>query len=141
MSSSKQAGGSGDALETGHAGDTGDVLSALAAVLETRKGGDPDASYVARLFHKGQDAILKKIGEEATEVVMASKDQAPASVINEMADLWFHSMVLLSWHGLSPDDVLGELQRRVGLSGLEEKASRKAREREQRESEDKGAQG
>lgn len=118
--------------------DGNDVLADLAAVLETRKGGDPDASYVARLFHKGQDAILKKIGEEATEVVMASKDQSPAGVVNEMADLWFHSMVLLSWHGLTPADVLAELQRRVGLSGLEEKASRKARERE---NEEKGAQG
>ena len=117
--------------------DGKDILQALAAVLESRKGGDPDASYVSRLFHKGQDAILKKIGEEATEVVMASKDQAPAHVVNEMADLWFHCMVLLSHHGLTPDHVLAELQRRAGLSGLEEKASRKARERENAE---KGAQ-
>lgn len=110
-----------------------DILAALAQVLESRKGGDPDASYVSRLFHKGQDAILKKIGEEATEVVMASKDQAPAQVVSEMADLWFHSLVLLSWHGLKPADVLAELQRRAGLSGLEEKASRKAQAREHAE--------
>lgn len=117
--------------------DSTDALSALAAVLESRKGGDPETSYVSRLFHKGQDAILKKIGEEATEVVMASKDQAPSRVVSEMADLWFHSLVLLSWHGLQPADVLDELHRRAGVSGLEEKASRKAREREQAE---KGAQ-
>lgn len=113
------------------------TLSQLAAVLESRKGGDPDTSYVSRLFHKGQDAILKKIGEEATEVVMASKDQAPERVVSEMADLWFHGLVLLSWHGLTPDDVLAELARRAGTSGLEEKASRKARDREAAE---KGAQ-
>ena len=110
--------------------DGADVLAALAEVLESRKSGDPDASYVARLFHKGQDAILKKIGEEATEVVMASKDQTPAKVVSEMADLWFHSLVLLSWHGLQPADVLAELQKRAGTSGLEEKANRKAIARE-----------
>jgi phosphoribosyl-ATP pyrophosphohydrolase len=89
---------------------------------------------VSRLFHKGQDAILKKIGEEATELVMASKDAVPEKVVAEMADLWFHGLVLLSWHGLGPGDVLAELQRRAGQSGLEEKASRKARQREQEES-------
>ncbi|TWG83500.1 phosphoribosyl-ATP pyrophosphatase [Cupriavidus gilardii J11] len=113
-----------------------DVLARVAAVLESRKpenGGDPDKSYVARLFHKGDDAILKKIGEEATEAVMAAKDarasglDAPSldKVVYEVADLWFHSMVLLARFGLGPDDVVAELARREGLSGLEEKASRK----------------
>ncbi len=117
-------------MSTQHGSDT---LLELARVLESRKGGDPDSSYVSRLFHKGQDAILKKIGEEATELVMASKDAVPAKVVAEMADLWFHSLVLLSWHGLGPQDVLAELQRRAGQSGLEEKASRKAIAREQEE--------
>lgn len=115
-----------------------DTLQRLAAVLESRKSGDPDKSYVARLFHKGEDAILKKIGEEATEVVMAAKDARHAgetaevrrALISETADLWFHCMVMLAHHGLSPDDVLAELARREGLSGLEEKALRKVRERE-----------
>ncbi|OYT98961.1 MAG: phosphoribosyl-ATP diphosphatase [Burkholderiales bacterium PBB1] len=107
-----------------------DVLARLAEVIETRKAGDPDKSYVARLFHKGTDAILKKIGEEATEVVMAAKDGDPKQVVYEVADLWFHSMLALSAFGLSPADVLTELQRREGLSGLEEFAARKARERE-----------
>jgi phosphoribosyl-ATP pyrophosphohydrolase len=107
-----------------------DVLARLAEVIEARKLGDPDKSYVARLFHKGTDAILKKIGEEATEVVMAAKDGDPKQVVYEVADLWFHSMLALSAFGLSPADVLTELQRREGLSGLEEFAARKARERE-----------
>ena len=106
-------------------GNSSDVLATLSAVLETRKQADPDQSYVARLHSKGQDAILKKIGEEACEVVMASKDQSASKVVAEVADLWFHSMVLLSWHGASAQDVLAELQRREGLSGLEEKAGRK----------------
>ena len=110
-----------------------DVLRELARVLDGRKGGDPDLSYVSRLFHKGQDAILKKVGEEATELVMASKDGVAEKVIAETADLWFHCMVLLSFHGLEPAHVLAELQRRVGVSGLEEKASRKAIAREQEE--------
>ena len=100
------------------------VLEALSKVLETRKQAAPDSSYVASLYHKGLDAILKKIGEEATETVMAAKDGDPDRVIYETADLWFHSMVLLAHMGLGPDDVLKELQRRFGLSGLEEKASR-----------------
>lgn len=114
-----------------------DVLARLATVLESRKpenGGDPDKSYVARLFHKGDDAILKKIGEEATETVMAAKDaraaglgpEAVGKVVYEVADLWFHSMVLLARFGLKPADVVNELARREGLSGLEEKAQRKA---------------
>lgn len=107
-----------------------DVLARLAEVIEARKAGDPDQSYVARLFHKGTDAILKKIGEEATEVVMAAKDGDPQKVVYEVADLWFHSMLALSAFGLTPADVLKELQRREGLSGLEEFAARKLRDRE-----------
>ena len=107
-----------------------DVLARLAQVIEARKLGDPEKSYVARLFHKGTDAILKKIGEEATEVVMAAKDGDPKQVVYEVADLWFHSMLALSAFGLTPSDVLTELQRREGLSGLEEFAARKARDRE-----------
>lgn len=100
------------------------VLEELSKVLEARKQAAPDSSYVASLYHKGLDAILKKIGEEATETVMAAKDGDPGKVIYETADLWFHSMVLLAHMGLGPGDVLQELQRRFGLSGLEEKASR-----------------
>lgn len=110
-----------------------DSLARLAAVIESRKlanGGDPEASYVARLLHKGPDAFLKKIGEEATEVVLAAKDADhggdKAKIVYEMADLWFHSMVALSHYGLSPADVIAELERRLGTSGLEEKALRKA---------------
>jgi phosphoribosyl-ATP pyrophosphohydrolase len=109
-----------------------DILQRLAEVIESRKpakGGDPEKSYVARLFAKGDDAILKKIGEEATETVMAAKDarvQGDASkVLYECADLWFHSLVMLAQFDLQPQDVLNELARREGLSGLEEKASRK----------------
>ena len=107
-----------------------DTLARLAEVIETRKLGDPDKSYVARLFHKGTDAILKKIGEEATETVMAAKDGDAQKVVHEVADLWFHSMLLLSAFGLKPADVLAELQRREGLSGLEEFAARKMQDRE-----------
>ena len=99
-------------------------MAQLAAVIESRKGGDPDASYVARLFAKGLDAMLKKVGEEATETVMAAKDADPAKVIYETADLWFHSLVMLAHFGLRPEDVIAELARREGLSGLLEKASR-----------------
>ena len=101
-----------------------DVLQRLAAVLDARKASDPETSYVARLYEKGLDAILKKIGEEATEIVMAAKDGDPEKIICETADLWFHSMVLLAQQGLGPEDVLKELDRRFGLSGLEEKANR-----------------
>ncbi|MDD3018183.1 MAG: phosphoribosyl-ATP diphosphatase [Comamonas sp.] len=110
---------------------TQDSLARLAAVIESRKpahGGDPATSYVARLLHKGPDAFLKKIGEEATEVVMAAKDvdhgAEPAKLLYEVADLWFHSIVALAHYGLSPADVVAELERREGLSGLQEKAQR-----------------
>ena len=107
-----------------------DSLARLAEVLESRKQGDPDKSYVARLFAKGPDAFLKKVGEEATEVVMAAKDvdhgADKSKLVYEVADLWFHSMVALSYYGLTPADVIIELERREGLSGLEEKALRKA---------------
>ena len=109
-----------------------DTLARLAAVIESRKienGGDPAASYVSRLFAKGDDAILKKIGEEATELVMAAKDARvdgdSAKVLYECADLWFHSLVLLARFNLSPQQVLDELARREGVSGIEEKAARK----------------
>lgn len=101
-----------------------DVLDQLARVLEARKGADPESSYVAKLYDKGLDQILKKIGEEATETVMAAKDGEKDKIVYETADLWFHSMVLLAQQGLGPQDVLAELQRRFGLSGLEEKAAR-----------------
>ena len=108
-----------------------DVLARLADVIEQRRHGDPEKSYVARLFHKGTDAILKKIGEEATETVMAAKDGDPQKIVYEVADLWFHSMIALAQFDLKPADVLAELQRREGLSGLEEFAARKAIAREQ----------
>lgn len=101
-----------------------DVLNRLAEVLEERKGADPDSSYVAGLYAKGLDAILKKIGEEATETVMAAKDGDADKIIYEVADLWFHTLVLLAREGLGPDEILSELDRRFGLSGLEEKARR-----------------
>ncbi|MCB1828980.1 MAG: phosphoribosyl-ATP diphosphatase [Chromatiaceae bacterium] len=101
-----------------------DVLTRLAEVLEARKGADADSSYVAKLYAKGLDAILKKIGEEATETVLAAKDGVPEKLVYEVADLWFHSMVLLAQQGLGPDSVLAELERRFGLSGLAEKAGR-----------------
>ncbi|MCB1788719.1 MAG: phosphoribosyl-ATP diphosphatase [Gammaproteobacteria bacterium] len=101
-----------------------DTLNRLAAVLEARKQADPDSSYVAKLYAKGLDAILKKIGEEATETVMAAKDGDREKIVYETADLWFHCMVLLAREGLHPDDVMAELARRFGLSGLEEKARR-----------------
>ena len=119
------------------AGGSGDVLARLAAVIESRKperAGNPEASYVARLLHQGPDAFLKKIGEEATEVVMAAKDVQhggdPQRVIAEVADLWFHSMIALAHYGLAPADVIAELERRAGTSGIEEKALRKAITRE-----------
>ena len=110
--------------------DSTDTLARLAAVIESRRGGDPDKSYVARLFAKGPDAILKKIGEEATETVMAAKDGDRQRIVAEMADLWFHSMIALAAFGLKPQDVLDELMRREGLSGLEEMALRKRMSRE-----------
>jgi phosphoribosyl-ATP pyrophosphohydrolase len=114
-----------------------DSLARLAAIIESRKqanGGDPGTSYVARLLHRGPDAFLKKIGEEATEAVMAAKDAEhggdPQKLVNEIADLWFHSMIALAHYGLSPADVIAELERREGTSGIEEKALRKAQRRE-----------
>jgi phosphoribosyl-ATP pyrophosphohydrolase len=107
-----------------------DTLARLAEIIESRKGGDPDKSYVARLFQKGNDAILKKIGEEATETVMAAKDGEPQKIVYEVADLWFHSMIALAAFGLKPADVLAELERREGLSGLEEFALRKLQVRD-----------
>jgi phosphoribosyl-ATP pyrophosphohydrolase len=111
-----------------------DTLTRLAGVIASRRGGDPDRSYVARLFAKGADAMLKKVGEEATEVVMAAKDGDPRRLVGEVADLWFHTMVVLAAHGLGPADVLAELDRREGTSGLEEKAARRAPVREQGDS-------
>jgi phosphoribosyl-ATP pyrophosphohydrolase len=114
-----------------------DSLARLAAVIESRKpaqGGDPEKSYVARLLHKGPDAFLKKVGEEATEVVMAAKDIDHGGdrhkLVGEVADLWFHTLIALAHYGLTPQDVIDELVRREGLSGLEEKALRKAQARE-----------
>jgi phosphoribosyl-ATP pyrophosphohydrolase len=120
---------------------TTDSLARLAQIIESRKvanGGDPATSYVARLLHKGPDAFLKKIGEEATETVMAAKDldyggltpDLKASFVGEVADLWFHSMIALAHYGLSPAEVIAELERREGTSGIEEKALRKAVQRE-----------
>ncbi len=100
------------------------VLAQLAEVLESRKQAEPDSSYVAKLYAKGLDAILKKIGEEATETVMAAKDGDNDKIVYEIADLWFHTLVLLAQQGLHPNDVLAELARRSGVSGLVEKASR-----------------
>jgi len=121
--------------------NSSDTLERLASIIESRKpahGGDPDKSYVARLLYKGPDAFLKKIGEEATETVMAAKDidhggptaELKAKLVGEMADLWFHSLVALAHYGLKPADVLAELARREGTSGIEEKALRKAHGRE-----------
>ncbi len=110
-----------------------DTLARLAAVIAARRNADPEQSYVARLFAKGGDALLKKVGEEATEVVMAAKDGNAAKLVGEVADLWFHTMLVLEAHGLKPADVLAELRRREGLSGLEEFALRKvdARDRDE----------
>ena len=101
-----------------------DILQRLAETLEARKLASPENSYVAKLFSKGEDAILKKIGEEATELILASKAGDKSHLVYETADLWFHCMVLLAQHGLSTEDVLNELARREGLSGITEKAGR-----------------
>ena len=102
-----------------------DILSRIAAVIESRRGADPAKSYVAALFAKGDDAIIKKVGEEATEAVMAAKDGDKIRLTAELADLWFHCLVLLVRYGMGPEDVLAELERREGVSGLQEKASRR----------------
>jgi phosphoribosyl-ATP pyrophosphohydrolase len=109
------------------------TLTRLADVIESRKGADPERSYVARLLARAPDAILKKIGEEATETVMAAKDEAPERIIAECADLWFHCLVMLAHYGLRPEAVLAELERRAGTSGIEEKAARAAVARERGE--------
>ncbi len=101
-----------------------DILDRLAAAIESRRGGDPQRSYVARLLAQGEDAVLKKIGEEATETVMAGKSGERLAIVREMADLWFHCLVALAHYGLKPADVLAELRRREGISGIDEKAAR-----------------
>jgi phosphoribosyl-ATP pyrophosphohydrolase len=100
------------------------ILQRLAQTLEARKQADPDGSYVAGLFAKGEDAILKKIAEEAGETLLAAKDGDKLHIVRETADLWFHCLIMLSWYGLGPDDVLAELHRREGISGVDEKKSR-----------------
>jgi phosphoribosyl-ATP pyrophosphohydrolase len=102
-----------------------ETLERIAATIEARKGGDAASSYVARLLAENEDAVLKKIGEEATETVLAAKSGDRLHLVRETADLWFHSLVLLARHGLGPGDVLAELHRREGISGLDEKAARK----------------
>ena len=101
------------------------ILERLAKVIASRRQGDPDKSYVTSLFAKGEDAILKKVAEEAAETVLAAKGGDKLHIVRETADLWFHCLVLLAWHGLTPEDVLAELKRREGISGIDEKASRK----------------
>jgi phosphoribosyl-ATP pyrophosphohydrolase len=101
-----------------------ELLKRLGQTIAARGKGDPSASYVASLFAKGEDAILKKIAEEAAETVLAAKGGDKLHLVRETADLWFHSLVLLAWHGLAPEDVLAELERREGVSGLEEKRAR-----------------
>lgn len=101
-----------------------DILARLSAVLEERKRADPERSYVARLYEQGLDAMLKKIGEEAIETVLAAKNGARQGIVHETADLWFHCLVMLTYSGISADSVLAELDRRFGLSGLEEKSRR-----------------
>jgi len=110
-----------------------DILERLAAVIESRRGGDAHASYVSKLLAGGPDAILKKIGEEATETVMAAKDGERTRIVSETADLWFHCLIMLAHYGLKPADVLAELGRREGVSGLEEKAARTGNARTQTE--------
>ena len=102
-----------------------ETLERIAATIESRKGGDPKTSYVAKLLAEGEDSVLKKIGEEATETVLAAKSGDRLALVRETADLWFHCLIVLARHGLGPADVLAELHRREGISGLDEKASRK----------------
>lgn len=104
-----------------------DVLARLYATLLERKAADPASSYVARLYHEGTDAILKKLGEEATETVLAAKGTDRQALVHELADLWFHALVLMAQRGIAPDEVAGELARRMGQSGLAEKAARTKR--------------
>jgi phosphoribosyl-ATP pyrophosphohydrolase len=100
------------------------ILTRLGAVIAERKNADPSSSYVAGLFTKGEDAIMKKVAEEAAETLLAARDGDKLHIVRETADLWFHSLVLLAWHGLGPADVLAELERREGVSGIDEKNSR-----------------
>ncbi len=100
------------------------ILQRLGETLASRRTADASTSYVASLFSRGEDVILRKVLEEATECLLASKQGDKLNVVREVADLWFHTLVLLSWHGLKPDDVLAELRRREGISGIDEKASR-----------------
>ena len=100
------------------------ILRRLGEVIAQRKQADPSSSYVASLFAKGENAIMKKVAEEAAETLLAAKDGDKLHVVRETADLWFHSLVLLAWHGLGPEDVLAELQRREGVSGIDERNSR-----------------
>ena len=102
-----------------------DILARLERAIAERRGADPGSSYVASLNARGQDAILKKVGEEATEAVIAAKSGAREAIVHETADLWFHSMVMLAWHGVKVEEVLAELARREGRSGHDEKAARK----------------
>ena len=102
-----------------------ETLERIMATINERKAGDPAKSYVAGLFAKGDDAMLKKIGEEATEAVLAAKSGERLHIVREMADLWFHCMIVLARHGLGPADIAAELHRREGISGIEEKAARK----------------
>jgi len=101
-----------------------DILQRLGEVIAARKQADPKSSYVASLFAKGHDAVLKKVAEEAAETLLAAKDGDKLHIVRETADLWFHCLILLAWHDLGPDDVLAELRRREGTSGIEEKRSR-----------------
>jgi len=110
-----------------------DILERLAEVVESRKAGDPEESYVSRLLAAGPDAILKKVGEEATETVMAAKDGDRLRIVGETADLWFHCLIMLAQYGLRPADVLAELRRREGISGIDEKAARAHDKRAQAE--------
>ena len=102
-----------------------DVLTRLGEVIASRREAEPATSYVASLFEKGEDAVLRKLAEETAEVVLAAKGGDKLNIVHETADLWFHSLVMLAWHGLKPEDVLAELRRREGISGIEEKAARK----------------
>src|SRR2546422_391555 len=122
-------GGAGDQGSEGNLRAMSDILERLADVVESRKTGDPDKSYVSRLFARGPDAILKKVGEEATEAVMAAKDGDRLRIVGETADLWFHCLIMLAQYDLRPADVLAELRRREGISGIDEKAARADRRR------------
>jgi phosphoribosyl-ATP pyrophosphohydrolase len=102
------------------------IITRLARTIDSRKGADAGSSYVASLFAKGNDAILKKIGEEAAETLLAGKEGDKLQIVRETADLWFHTLVMLSFHGLGPEDVVAELHRREGISGIDEKAARKS---------------